>query len=81
MRCSPLEVPVYRQRFRQATSPAARNADQVVSLVCAHTIPGSLYYADDWQAYASLRVQGDHIVVRKEKGRPRGRDHINGIEG
>jgi len=49
--------------------------------VCAHTTPGSLYYADDWQAYASLRVQGDHIVVRKEKGRPRGRDHINGIEG
>ena len=50
----------------------ARNADQVVSLVCAHTSQGSLYYTDDWQAYASLRVQGDHIVVRKDKGRPRG---------
>lgn len=59
----------------------ARNADEVISLVCAHTTPGSLYYTDDWQAYASLRVQGDHIVVRKEKGRPKGRDHINGIEG
>lgn len=59
----------------------ARNAEQVISLVCAHTTPGSLYYTDDWQAYASLRVQGDHIVVRKEKGRPKGRDHINGIEG
>ena len=59
----------------------ARSADQVISLVCAHTTPGSLYYTDDWQAYASLRVQGDHIVVRKEKGRPKGRDHINGIEG
>jgi transposase len=59
----------------------ARNANEVVSLVCAHTTPGSLYYTDDWQAYASLRVQGDHIVVRKEKGRPKGRDHINGIEG
>lgn len=59
----------------------ARNANEVISLVCAHTTPGSLYYTDDWQAYASLRVQGDHIVVRKEKGRPKGRDHINGIEG
>lgn len=59
----------------------ARNAEEVISRVCAHTTPGSLYYTDDWQAYASLRIQGDHIVVRKEKGRPRGRDHINGIEG
>jgi transposase len=59
----------------------ARSAKEVISRVCAHTTPGSLYYTDDWQAYASLRVQGEHIVVRKEKGRPRGRDHINGIEG
>lgn len=59
----------------------ARSAEEVISLVCAHTTPGSLYYTDDWQAYASLRVQGDHIVVRKEKGRPKGRNHINGIEG
>ena len=59
----------------------ARSAEQVVSLVCTHTTPGSLYYTDDWQAYASLRVQGEHIVVRKEKGRPKGRNHINGIEG
>lgn len=59
----------------------ARKAEEVVNLVCTHTTPGSLYYTDDWQAYASLRVQGDHIVVRKEKGRPKGRDHINGVEG
>ena len=59
----------------------ARQGQGVIDLVCAHTTPGSLYYTDDWQAYASLRVQGDHIVVRKEKGRPKGREHINGIEG
>ena len=59
----------------------ARQGQAVIDLVCAHTSPGSLYYTDDWQAYASLRVQGDHIVVRKEKGRPKGREHINGIEG
>ena len=27
-----------------------------------------------WQDDASLRVQGDHIVARKEKGRSKGRD-------
>jgi len=26
-------------------------------------------------------VQCDHIAVRKEKGLPKGRDHINGIDG
>ena len=59
----------------------AREGKRVIGLVRAHTRPGSLYYTDDWQAYGSLRVQGDHVVVRKERGRPKGRDHINGIEG
>jgi transposase len=52
-----------------------------VNLVCTHTRPGSLYYTDDWRAYASLALRGEHVVVRKERGRPLGRDHINGIEG
>ena len=39
------------------------------------------YYTDQWQAYATLKLRGDHVVIRKEKGRPVGRDHINGIEG
>lgn len=59
----------------------ARNRAEVLAQVQSDTRPGSLYYTDDWQAYASLRVRGDHIVMRKERGRPRGRDHINGIEG
>ena len=42
---------------------------------------GSLYYTDEWQAYATLRMRGEHVIIRKEKGRPVGRDHINGIEG
>lgn len=58
-----------------------RTRHEVFELVREHTLPGSLYYTDDWQAYASLRVRGDHVVVRKERGRPKGRDHINGIEG
>ena len=58
-----------------------RPGSEVIRLVRAHTKPGSLYYTDDWQAYGSLAVRGDHIVVRKEAGRPKGRAHINGIEG
>jgi transposase len=46
-----------------------------------HTLPGSLYDTDEWQAYAALRLIRGHGVIRKEKGRPKGRDHINGIEG
>lgn len=58
-----------------------RSADEITVLVKTHTRPGSLYYTDDWHAYASLAVRGDHIVVRKDRGKPKGRDHINGIEG
>ena len=62
--------------------PVNRRAkDEIIRLVTTHTKPGSLYYTDDWHAYASLAVRGDHIVIRKEKGKPKGREHINGIEG
>jgi len=40
-----------------------------------------LFYTDEYSAYVSLKVQGEHIVVTKDKGIPQGRDHINGIEG
>jgi transposase len=58
-----------------------RSRSELTALIAAHTLPGSLYYTDEWQAYATLAVRGEHVVVSKEKGRPRGRDHINGIEG
>lgn len=58
-----------------------RGQRELIGLVQQHTRPGSLYYTDDWQAYASLAIRGNHIVVRKDRGRPKGRDHINGIEG
>ena len=28
-----------------------------------------------------LRLRGNHVIIKKEDGRPKGRDHINGIEG
>jgi len=59
-----------------------RGATRLLPLIRHSTKPGSLYYTDDWHAYASLAVRGNHIVVRKGKGRPHGRDHLmNGIEG
>lgn len=58
-----------------------RGRTELTNLIATHTVPGSLYYTDEWQAYTTLAVRGAHVVVSKEKGRPRGRDHINGIEG
>ncbi len=41
-----------------------------------------VYYTDEWFAYyVFLPVIGNHVVVLKDKGVPKGRDHINGIEG
>jgi transposase len=58
-----------------------RDAKQLIPLIQKTTTPGTLYYTDNWQAYASLAIRGEHIVVKKDKGRPKGRDHVNGIEG
>jgi transposase len=60
---------------------SSRATEELMGLIQQHTSPGSLYYTDEWHAYATLSVRGEHVVVRKEKGRPKGRDHINGIEG
>lgn len=53
----------------------------MVPLMIDYTKPGSLYYTDDWHAYTFLDIRGRHVVISKEKGKPKGRDHINGIEG
>lgn len=58
-----------------------RGARKIIPLIKRTTTPGTLYYTDNWHAYASLAVRGEHIVVKKDKGRPKGRDHLNGIEG
>ena len=58
-----------------------RKKETLLELVERVTKPGSLYYTDDYHAYATLRQRGDHVVVNKEKGVPKGRTHINGIEG
>lgn len=68
---------------------SGRGRGTLLPLIQEHTQPGSLYYTDDYHAYASLHLRGEHVVVSKrehvvvskKEGRPRGRDHINGIEG
>jgi transposase len=57
------------------------NREAIMREIDAHTREGALYYTDEWQAYATLKLRGEHVMIRKEKGRPVGRDHINGIEG
>jgi transposase len=59
-----------------------RSISTLIRLVQKYSHPGSLYYPDDWYAYTRLSVEGNHVVIVKDKGVPRaqGRDHINGIE-
>ena len=73
---------IYQRNGRVLTFPiASRGNRDLVPLMTNHTKAGSLYYTDDWHAYTFLDIRGNHVVIRKEKGRPKGRDHLNGIEG
>ncbi len=73
---------MYMRNGKVLTFPVpSRNREVVLPLIEGHTKPGSLFYTDDWHAYASLPVRGAHVVVRKEKGKPKGRNYLNGIEG
>jgi transposase len=60
---------------------SSRAKDSMIPLITRYTKAGSLYYTDDWFAYTFLPIRGNHVVVTKEKGLPKGRDHLNSIEG
>lgn len=73
---------IYQRNGKVLTFPiASRGRSELIPLMTRHTTTGSLYYTDDWHAYASLKVRGNHVVITKDKGRPKGRNHLNGIEG
>lgn len=73
---------IYQRNGNVITFPIpSRETETIYPLINQHTKPGSLYYTDDWYAYASLSIRGKHVVVSKDKGLPKGRDYINGIEG
>ena len=71
-----------RETHKVLTFPiSSRARETMMPYITRYTKTGSLYYTDDWFAYTSLPIRGDHVVVLKDKGVPKGRDHINGIEG
>jgi transposase len=73
---------IYKRNRRVLTFPVPdRQAGTLLPLIEEFTTPGSLYFTDDFHGYASLEQRGEHVVVTKEKGKPLGRDHVNGIEG
>ena len=60
-------------------SPCAK--ETMIPFITRYTQIGSLYYTDDWFAYTYLPIRGNHVVVLKEKGISKGRNHLNDIEG
>lgn len=72
---------IKRNGLVKAAPIPAHDRASIMQVIQPQSREGSLYYTDEWQAYATLRLRGDHVVIRKEKGRPVGHDHINGIEG
>jgi transposase len=72
---------VKRNGLVKAQPIEARDRVSVLQVIEAQSREGSLHYTDQWQAYATLRMRGEHVIIGKQKGRPVGRDHINGIEG
>lgn len=73
---------IYQKNGKVLTFPVSSRAKATLRpLITNHTKAGSLYYTDDWFAYTFLPIRGDHVVVTKDKGIPKGRDHLNGIEG
>lgn len=73
---------IYKRNGKVLTFPvSSRKTKELLPLIQTHTRRNSLYYTDDWFAYVSLSLLGEHVVVKKSKGVPKGRDHINGIEG
>ena len=59
-----------------------RKYDTLMELIKKHTRKGSLYYTDDYTAYASLIMRGKHKVVSHGMDEyARGDAHINGMEG
>lgn len=73
---------LYQRNGRVIAFPiTSRGRNELTPLMINHTKAGSLYYTDDWHAYTFLNIRGNHVVITKDKGKPKGRDHINGIEG
>ena len=73
---------MYKRNGHVLTFPVPnRSRVTLTDIIFRHTSAGSLCYTDDWHAYTYLSIRHGHVVINKERGRPAGRDTINGIEG
>lgn len=74
---------IYKRNGQVMTFPVPnRKYDTLIEIIKKHTRKGSLYYTDEYTAYASLIMRGKHKVVSHGKDEyARGDGHINGIEG
>jgi len=73
---------MYKRNGKVVTFPISdRSRQTLTNIIFHHASAGSLCYTDEWHAYTYLSIRHDHVVVKKEKGRPRGKAHLNGIEG
>jgi transposase len=60
---------IYQRNGKVITFPiSSRGHATLMPLLRQYTRVGSLYYTDDWCAYASLSVTSQHVVVTKDKG-------------
>ena len=71
---------IYQRNGKVIFPISSRARKTIMPCIAKYTKTGSLYYTDDWFAYTSLSIRGNHEMVLKEKGVPKGRNHINGIE-
>jgi transposase len=64
---------IYQRNGKVLTFPISSRAKETMRpYITRYTKAGSLYYTDDWFAYTFLPIRGNHVVVLKEKGLPRG---------
>ncbi len=69
------------RKFSQSRWTRTRILFAVKGSSSRHTKAGSLNYTDDRHVYASLRMRGNHMTITKDRGKPKGRGHPDGIEG
>ena len=68
---------IYQRNGKVLTFPiSSRARETMMPYIEQYTKTGSLYYTDDWFAYTSLPVSDNHVVVLKQKGIPKGGDHL-----
>lgn len=72
---------IYKRNGKVVVFPVpSRSANTLKPLIVKRTRKGSVYFTDDYKAYAMVEARGKHVTIIKSKGKPL-KGHINGIEG